>query len=296
MRLAFFFPCFFTWPLLVLIVVLILFMLHLNNGILPYRSYTDRILWKSAHGMTGNVVPFIYEPCEDFITSDHKPIRGAYLVKANKPRISVPPPPPAADLPRSNSFINARQIHLLVSNLRCANLPIMDPDLLGGLSDPYILFASYPKPLMWRKAWPSTTVVKRNLNPLWEEDMHLTLDMGACTDGEGVVSLSECMLYMTVMDEDLTSGDDVIGTVALSFAALCAELNLTETAQSSIQKTDISTPILRDGLEFGTLECTISTAYLSRKETKAFLESSKKVRSKTRKLSRTNAISAFLGF
>jgi len=44
-------------------------------------SYTDRILWKSAHGMEDNVVPFLYEPCPDFITSDHKPIRGGYVVK-----------------------------------------------------------------------------------------------------------------------------------------------------------------------------------------------------------------------
>ena len=47
-------------------------------------SYTDRILWKSAHGMEDNVVPFLYEPCPDFITSDHKPIRGGYKVKMNK--------------------------------------------------------------------------------------------------------------------------------------------------------------------------------------------------------------------
>jgi len=47
-------------------------------------SYTDRILWKSAHGMADNVVPFLYEPCPDFITSDHKPIRGGYVVKMNR--------------------------------------------------------------------------------------------------------------------------------------------------------------------------------------------------------------------
>lgn len=47
-------------------------------------SYTDRILWKSADGLKDNVVPFLYEPCPEFITSDHKPIRGGYTLKTNK--------------------------------------------------------------------------------------------------------------------------------------------------------------------------------------------------------------------
>ena len=46
-------------------------------------SYTDRVLWKSADGLKDNVVPFLYEPCPEFITSDHKPIRGGYSVKTN---------------------------------------------------------------------------------------------------------------------------------------------------------------------------------------------------------------------
>lgn len=49
-----------------------------------FRSYTDRILWKSTEGMKGLVTPTVYEPCPDFITSDHKPIRGAFTVKLNK--------------------------------------------------------------------------------------------------------------------------------------------------------------------------------------------------------------------
>lgn len=48
------------------------------------HSYTDRILWKSAHGMANDVVPFLYEPCPGFTTSDHKPVRGGYLVKTKK--------------------------------------------------------------------------------------------------------------------------------------------------------------------------------------------------------------------
>ena len=54
---------------------------------IPYtHSYTDRILWKSSDGLVSNITPLLYEPCPNFITSDHKPIRGAYLLKTNNRR------------------------------------------------------------------------------------------------------------------------------------------------------------------------------------------------------------------
>lgn len=46
-------------------------------------SYTDRILWKSAHGHVSNITPLYYEPCPSFSNSDHKPIRGAFSIVTN---------------------------------------------------------------------------------------------------------------------------------------------------------------------------------------------------------------------
>ncbi|KAL7551028.1 hypothetical protein ACHAWF_014223 [Thalassiosira exigua] len=109
---------------------------HYNEKRTP--SYTDRILWKSADGMADNVVPFIYEPCPDFITSDHKPIRGAYMVKTNLGRRT----PQLAKNPSIGR--NDPQVHLLVTQISARNLPKMDAEVMGGLSDPYILFVSYP--------------------------------------------------------------------------------------------------------------------------------------------------------
>mmetsp|Transcript_6466 Transcript_6466/g.14595 ORF Transcript_6466/g.14595 Transcript_6466/m.14595 type:complete len:702 (-) Transcript_6466:819-2924(-) len=248
-------------------------------------SYTDRILWKSADGMADNVVPFLYEPCPDFITSDHKPIRGGYSVKMNRG------PPGQTSSPAKTALAkhSERQVHLLVSDIKCTNLPIMDAGVMGGLSDPYILFVSSPKPMLWKQAWPSTKVIKKNLNPVWQQDMHLTLDQDACKDD----SLNGAMLFMTVMDEDFSSGDDVIGTVALNLNDLCST-----TTPFATQTTEISRPVLRNGQQqFGMLECTISSAYLTAKETKAFLKIAKrKVRSKTRHTSITNKIFALLPF
>eukprot|EP00934_Nitzschia_sp_Nitz4_P004460 Nitzschia sp. Nitz4//scaffold28_size193895//5587//8745//NITZ4_001620-RA/size193895-processed-gene-0.245-mRNA-1//-1//CDS//3329545847//4450//frame0 len=46
-------------------------------------SYTDRILFKTGDQLHANLRPILYEPIEDFTTSDHKPIRGAFKIKLN---------------------------------------------------------------------------------------------------------------------------------------------------------------------------------------------------------------------
>lgn len=228
------------------------------------RSYTDRILWKSADGMVNNVIPLLYEPCPEFITSDHKPIRGGFAVKLNK----------SQNVTTSKS-VPQKQIQVLVSDMKCTNLPIMDSELIGGLSDPYVLFVSSPKELLYSKAWPATSIITRNLNPVWDEDMHLTMDAKGMRDG----CLAEgSMLTLTVMDFDATSGDDVIGSVALNLNELCSELDLSGPSSDKVQETIISRPILRNGQEYGMLECKLKTAFLAPKEVKSFLAGAKNVR------------------
>lgn len=56
-------------------------------------SYTDRILWKTGHELDSGIRPLLYEPINNFATSDHKPVRGAFLVSLNqdlnlRPRLS----------------------------------------------------------------------------------------------------------------------------------------------------------------------------------------------------------------
>ena len=196
-------------------------------------------------------------------------------------------------MPKAPQVKSDRHINLLITDLKCTNLPIMDVGL--GLSDPYILFVSNPKPLLWKNAWPSTKVIKRELNPVWQEDMHLTLDIDGCINSGTNILFDGSMLYMTVIDEDISSGDDVIGTVALSLKELCSELNMDVNAsltkrsssgeeEQDMQETQISRPILRNCQEYGMLECTVTSAFCNKKETKKFLNlATKKVRSKTRK-------------
>ncbi len=244
----------------------------------------------------------------------------------------------------------------------------MDNELMGGLSDPYVLFVSSPKKLLWQKAWPSTKIISRELNPVWEEDIHLAVDSDSIHDGGRTPSLAGAMLYLTVMDYDMSSGDDVIGTVVLNLGNLCSELDLTNSKESSfnskshrsstaeasdssvkhafsrkvvhrrsstgdvstmelpvsnprdtlrrrrsaeiasrveskhrvcIQETVVSKPIMRNGLEFGRLECTILAGYLTPKETKSFLRITKKLGKTTNQSAMTtfkNKVTSYLPF
>ena len=201
-------------------------------------------------------------------------------------------------LPTPPTLKDDRQVHLLISDIKCTDLPIMDNELMGGLADPYVLFLSSPKRLLFERAWPSTRVIYRNLNPVWDEDIHLTLNHEACGEGSSVdsaLSLAGNMLYMVVMDYDQTSGDDVIGSVALNLKTLCSQLKFTKCPQGKkkahlrqsfafqeeqgIQRTRIVRPILRNGQECGALECTVVSAYLVPGEVKSFLKIAGKVRS-----------------
>jgi hypothetical protein len=47
-------------------------------------SYTDRILYKANHNMSEMITLQSYGPIDNFTTSDHKPIRGAYEIQLNK--------------------------------------------------------------------------------------------------------------------------------------------------------------------------------------------------------------------
>jgi hypothetical protein len=208
---------------------------------------------------------------------------------------------------------NKRKLNLLVRHLKCTHLPIMDTGVQGSKADPFVLFVSYPKEMLWKKAWPSTYVIRNNLNPVWKVDFPLLFEYDIDERGN---ALSGSMLYLTVMDCDYSSGDDAIGTVALNLFDLCSNLDYSDNHSSScrdtlppplsarrksifggrnkasstttsssnnhnhainVQETNIRRPILRDGKQYGWLECTITAAYCTNKETRQFQQNSKTI-------------------
>lgn len=47
-------------------------------------SYTDRILWRTGDKLEKKIKALAYEPIDNYATSDHKPIRGAFEIELNR--------------------------------------------------------------------------------------------------------------------------------------------------------------------------------------------------------------------
>ncbi|KAL3935754.1 MAG: hypothetical protein SGBAC_008784 [Bacillariaceae sp.] len=172
-------------------------------------SYTDRILFKSALNLSDNLKQYAYEACEDFITSDHKPVRGAFSLVPN-------------DV--INPLSHEGRFRLTFSQLECSDLPQAD---VSGTSDPYIKFiwdsvdmAEDTKSInfkFWQRGdrFPRTAYKSKTLNPKWE-DKTMTL----VTSGHEMNV--NAMLYLSVYDFDFLSDDDILGSLPLSMQQLIA--------------------------------------------------------------------------
>jgi len=172
-------------------------------------SYTDRIMYKSSPSLSENLKQYAYEACEDFITSDHKPVRGAFSL--------VP-----------NDSVSPRTVEvkyrLTFSQLECSDLPQAD---VGGTSDPYIKFIwdaidMHEENKMinlkfWelgrKKPFPKTPYKSKTLDPKWE-DKTVTL----VTEGHEIKA--EAILYLCVYDHDFLSDDDILGTLPIDVQSL----------------------------------------------------------------------------
>eukprot|EP00565_Helicotheca_tamesis_P005992 CAMPEP_0185734124 /NCGR_PEP_ID=MMETSP1171-20130828/21503_1 /TAXON_ID=374046 /ORGANISM="Helicotheca tamensis, Strain CCMP826" /LENGTH=633 /DNA_ID=CAMNT_0028404037 /DNA_START=30 /DNA_END=1931 /DNA_ORIENTATION=- len=231
-------------------------------------SYTDRVLWRSADGFESNISPICYEPCPDFDTSDHKPVRCAFTVKPTK----------IGNVALENTSATGRKLYAVVSKLSCTDLTIMDNELLGGSSDPYVMFMCLTgdgesKKLLWRNSgengkskkvgWPRTKTIMQELNPTWRDPVLLEFGGVASYD-----DLAGSIVYANVIDYDMNSGDDVIGAVPINLQRICSKISPDDTDDGSrpTQKTQISKPVLRNGQVHGHLTCTIETAWVTQQE------------------------------
>ena len=68
-------------------------------------SYTDRILFKTGDQLEPALTTLLYEPVSNFVTSDHKPIRGAFEIALNE------------KLGESGS--TKQVLHIFVSSIEC---------------------------------------------------------------------------------------------------------------------------------------------------------------------------------
>jgi len=225
-------------------------------------SYTDRILWKTAKGFEDNIETVAYHPCPRFITSDHKPIRGAFYLKPAmmyvEPRTKFKASPGVSStlsrrfvFKRGKSFSNSVAIKL--SDMKAHDLPAMDPN---GKADPYVLMIINPKELyekpratargFFKKVWPRSKTINFNRDPDWgKETLELVMDKRTPEELYGA------MLLITVLDFDLTSEDDLIGTIQINLAELLGPV----VKKHSFQ---LKETLVKNGKERGTFECTLS--------------------------------------
>jgi hypothetical protein len=168
-------------------------------------SFTDRILFKSAEGLSDNLKPLAYEACANFITSDHKPIRGAFSMKPNYDMTDL-------------RLIG--DLEIVFRKLRCSNLPAGDSD---GKSDPYVMFLWDSVDLhtdnnafmdklreLWiGHSWPRTKYISKTLNPYWKGE-RVRLRASDTSIGHGA------MLFIAVIDYDVVGTDDLLGGMALN--------------------------------------------------------------------------------
>ncbi|CAJ1946684.1 unnamed protein product [Cylindrotheca closterium] len=173
-------------------------------------SYTDRILYKSMPSIKKNMRPLAYEPCPGFITSDHKPIRGAFSISPNG---------------SFGALVLENELTLTFKSFSCMDLPPADSN---GLADPYVMImwendlleelsgnlrSRLRKVLFRSTRWPRTSYQSRNLNPEWkEEEISLRTKRGQIPLGS--------KLFLVMVDFDALSKDDYMCTVCLDLTEL----------------------------------------------------------------------------
>ncbi|GAA6076271.1 double C2-like domain-containing protein alpha [Tachysurus ichikawai] len=96
----------------------------------------------------------------------------------------------------------ARRGGLYVGVQRCAHLAAMD---VNGFSDPYV--KTYLKPDVQKKSKHKTAVIKKTLNPEFNEEFFYEISL---------TELVSKTLEVTVWDYDLGRSNDFIGGVCLS--------------------------------------------------------------------------------
>ncbi|CAJ1928735.1 unnamed protein product [Cylindrotheca closterium] len=190
-------------------------------------SYTDRIVFKSADGFRSHVKPLAYEPCADFVTSDHKPIRGAFaLLPSGEARARIVP----------------GKLILKMAQIEASNLPVADA---SGKADPYLMLMwegvdLMPHNMSFRdklrryyngQFWPRTSYRSRTLDPVWDEDLiHVEAETPMVRKGS--------FLYVVVVDHDRVGKDDFMCGTTLSLWDLCQEGTKTH---------DMDIPLTKDG-------------------------------------------------
>jgi hypothetical protein len=130
-------------------------------------SYTDRILYKAGHKLQNNIRPFLYEPIDDFTTSDHKPIRAAFAIDLNQPLSFRPKMARRRSVMSMTKMLKQKnrgsnhvvahkeRFHLFVSNMR-TEIHTDGNKIGSSVPNPYVCLVSTPPEALrqeMKKGW-----------------------------------------------------------------------------------------------------------------------------------------------
>ena len=226
-------------------------------------SYCDRILWHSLPGLREKVRVHKFESCEDFKSSDHKPVMARFSVvptaryefsdegfKNPQTQSTVYPQLKFFDL-RAYNLI-ASDVGFYVKRKSVGHLDLQDGEVRprkGGLSihkgksDPYIIFLSNPSELFLeaQRNRVHTRYKTQNLNPVWQDIVNVALRV------KSYETFSEGHITLLIMDHDFGTADDPIGVVTLSLKEIA------EAADSDSGIFEFERPVIYFGKHKGRL-------------------------------------------
>eukprot|EP01063_Lacrimia_lanifica_P034343 TRINITY_DN6325_c0_g1_i1.p1 TRINITY_DN6325_c0_g1~~TRINITY_DN6325_c0_g1_i1.p1 ORF type:complete len:664 (+),score=232.70 TRINITY_DN6325_c0_g1_i1:102-2093(+) len=173
-------------------------------------SWCDRVLWKSlSHEV---IKQEEYTACFTVLSSDHRPVSAVFNIRARNTYVPQSVILPLTTNPRTRPADfkdRPTASHFIVTHLAGAGLEAADAN---GLSDPYIKFVS---PVL--QDTYQTDVVGATLNPKWDDgsvpELYCNFDDVAYLEGE--------YLFLSVLDNDMTSADDPLGQGYFALKGLC---------------------------------------------------------------------------
>lgn len=234
-------------------------------------SYTDRVLWKTAHQLESHVHPILYEPIDTFESSDHKPVRAAFCVKLNEPFRMRP------RLSRHESVRFTRRslrqkhnggkvaslehLHIFISKMKASFLTNEGKEA----PDPYISFITSPAEVLQEKTtrwnrftsrvlfrstskvegdgfsnatstgWPCTTQKKATFTPDWGEE-EIRCEIRTHKKDGSPYNLSGALLFLTIMNHRSSAEDTLLGSVTLNLEKLLRSTKKDARRQQSVSE------------------------------------------------------------
>lgn len=197
-------------------------------------SYTDRILYTTGHRLREKLKVMAYEPIDDFASSDHKPIRGAFEVELNphlKGRPTILKEHEKADK-REYLYLFISSIHVQIDK-EVFNKRVSE----SNSPSPLVCFVSTPAEAIKKETkkwaslkqtvetgrtenipWPKTRRKRNTFDAFWDGGEGVHFKVRTHTKSGVPIDLSGAMIHVTVLDKK--NGGKLLGSFALNLAHL----------------------------------------------------------------------------